>query len=66
MSFSIKYEDTSVIYFRKAGNKGSKDGSVPAMFASEYAKILVVITEKQEEKPADSSDNKTGESTKES
>ena len=66
VSFSIKYEDTSVIYFRKAGNKGSKDGSIPAMFASEYAKILVVITEKQEEKPADSSDNKTGEATKES
>lgn len=65
VSFSINYEDTSVIYFRKAGTKGNKDGSVPAMFASEYAKILVVITEKQEEKPADNSTNKTGESTKE-
>lgn len=66
VSFSINHEDTKVIYFRKAGTKGDKDENLPAMFASEYAKILVVITEKQEEKPADNAGGKTNESAKES
>jgi len=46
---SINYEKSSVIYLRKASVKEDKRDNVPGRFASAYAKIPVVITEKQEE-----------------
>jgi len=51
VGISINYEESKVIYFRKAGTKEDKRNNVPGLFASAYAKIPLEITERQEVKP---------------
>ena len=53
ISYSINYEESTVIYLRKAGTKEDKKANVPGLFASAYAKIPVVIAEAQGETPGE-------------